>query len=188
MKKTVIMLAVTFLLSLVQPAAALEIGGITLPDSMEVGGTRLPLNGAGLRTKFFFNIYAGGLYLPVPSHDPAVVINADQAMLVRMHFIYNGVSAKKLQEGWQEGFAASAPAADDTLQQAMASFIALFNTEVGKNDIYDISWLPGKGLSVVYNTTLLGTINDLDLKKALFALWLGKDPVDDDLKEGMLGR
>ena len=183
-----IIFIISFLLSLVQPAAALEIGGVTLPDSMEVANTRLLLNGAGLRTKFFFKIYAGGLYLPAPSHDPAAIINADEPMLVRMHFIYDGVSAEKLRDGWQEGFAVTAPSADKTLQQAMASFIALFNAETRENDIYDISWLPGKGLAIVYNGSLLGTINDLEFKKVLFALWLGKDPVDDDLKEGMLAR
>ena len=177
-----------FLFSLVQPVSALEIDGKDLPDSINIADTPLILNGAGLRTKFFFNIYAGGLYLPAPSHDPAAIINADEPMLVRMYFIYDGVSAKKLKNGWEEGFAVTAPDADEKLRQAMASFVALFDKETRENDVYDISWRPGKGVAVVFNGKFLGTIPGLDFKKALFGIWLGKDPVDDDLKEGMLGR
>jgi len=171
-----------------RPVSALEIDGVKLPDSVTVAGQQLLLNGAGLRTKFFFNIYAGGLYLLKSSHDPAAIINADEPMLVRMHFIYDGVSAKKLKNGWKEGFAVTAPEADNQLQQAMASFVGLFTEEAKENDIYEIAWLPGTGIEVVYNGRLLGTINGLAFKKALFAIWLGLDPVDDDLKAGMLGQ
>ena len=33
-----------------------------------------------------------------------------------------------------------------------------------------------------------GTIEGLDFKKALFGIWLGNKPADDDLKDGMLGK
>jgi hypothetical protein len=179
---------VIFLLCLAVPASALEIGGVQLPDHVSVQGRQLQLNGAGLRTKLFFKIYAGGLYLTAPDHDAAAIIAADELMQVRMHFIYDGVSVKKMQNGWREGFAITAPGASEDLQAAMEAFIDFFNEEVEKNDIYDIVWLPGKGTEVMLNGNSLGLITGLDLKKALFAIWLGSDPVDDDLKEGMLGR
>ena len=170
------------------PASALEIGGVQLPDSVTVEGRQLQLNGAGLRTKLFFKIYAGGLYLTSPSHDAAAIIAADAPMLVRMHFIYDGVSVEKLQEGWKDGFALTAPSASEDLQVAMEAFIDFFNEDARKNDIYDIAWLPGKGTEVSLNGNSLGTVTGIDLKKALFAIWFGNDPVDDDLKEGMLGK
>ncbi|RUM33251.1 MAG: chalcone isomerase [Desulfobulbus sp.] len=176
------------LLGMVSAAMSREIGGVDLPDSVTVAGKTLLLNGAGLRTKFFFKIYAGGLYLGNTAKDAEAVINADAPMLVRMHFIYDGVSAEKLQDGWKEGFALTAPSGEKPLQQAIASYVALFKEEARENDVYDVSWQPGHGVDVVRNGTLLGTINGLDFKKALFAIWLGKDPVDDDLKEGMLGK
>ncbi len=176
------------LFTFVVPAAALELGGVSLPDTATVQGKQLQLNGAGLRTKFFFKIYAGGLYLEKASHDAAAIIVADEPMLVRMHFIYDGVSAEKLQDGWKEGFALTAPDAGENLEQAFSTFIALFNEEAKENDVYDISWLPGKGVEVSFNGKFQGEISGLDFKKALFAIWLGDKPVDSDLKEGMLGR
>ncbi len=186
MMKTVLLLLLLF--CLVVPVSAMEIGGIQMPDTLKLDGQNLVLNGAGLRTKFFFTIYAGGLYLPRPSADATAVIGADEPMLVRMHFIYDGVSGKKLQDGWKDGFKRTAPEADEKLQAAMAAFIDLFSKEVKKNDIYEIAWTRAKKVEVRLNNVLQGTISSLAFKKALFAIWLGREPVDDDLKEGMLGR
>ncbi len=176
------------LLCTVSLGAAREIGGVQMADSMTVAGKNLVLNGVGLRTKLFFKIYAGGLYLATPSSDAGAIIDADAPMVVRMHFIYDGVSSAKLQNGWKEGFALTAPSPEKPLRQAIASFIAMFADEAVENDVYDISWRPGHGVDVIRNKALLGTISGLDFKKALFAIWLGNEPVDDDLKEGMLGQ
>ncbi len=185
MKKLVLML---LLLCWAVPALAVEIGGVTLPDRVSLSGSELQLNGAGLRTKLFFKIYAGGLYLPEPSHDAGAIIAADQPMLVRMHFIYDGVSAEKMRNGWKEGFAVTAAKPSPALAAAIQDFTALFTTEVRENDVYDIAWLPARGLEVRFNGKLLGMVSGLEFKKALFAIWLGSDPVDEDLKEGLLGR
>ena len=180
--------AVMLVCSNLPAATAREIGGVQLPDTMELAGKTLPLNGAGLRTKFFFKIFAGGLYTQTPLHDGNDVINADSPMLIRLHFIFDGLSPEKLQNGWKEGFELTAPQATGELKQAITTYIAMFSDEIHENDIYDISWQPGHALDVVHNGKLLGTINLLDFKKALYAIWLGSEPVDDDFKEGLLGR
>ncbi len=186
MKKILFVLLILLVSAL--PLAAMEIGGKQMPDSATEAGQQLILNGAGLRSKLFFKIYAGGLYLPESSRDPAAIINADTTMMVRMHFIYDGVSAKKLQNGWKEGFALTAPAAGEALQREMTAFINLFDREAKEDDVYDIIWQQGKGMEVRLNGKVIGSIAGLDLKKALFAIWLGDKPVDKDLKKGMVGK
>ncbi len=176
------------LLSLSGIVSAREIDGVRLPESLVVNGTRLVLNGAGIRTKFFFHVYAGGLYLEKPLHDGAAIIAADVPMLVRMHFIYDGVSPEKMQNGWRKGFRRLAPHADKRLQAAMHRFTRLFSVTVKKDDVYDFAWIPDKGLEVRFNDKILDVIDNFDLKKVLFRIWFGKDPADNDLKEGMLGR
>lgn len=167
---------------------ARDIGGIQLPDSLDVAGKTLFLNGAGLRTKLFFKIYAGGLYLLKPSQESDKIIQADAPMLVRMHFIYDGVSGQKLQEAWNDGFAITAPDASESLRPAINDFVTLFSEEAKKGDVYDMFWWPGHGLRIIFNGQEQAVISGLDFKQALFGIWLGNDPVDDDLKEGMLGR
>ena len=48
----------------VQPAFAVEVGGISMDDTARVANKDLKLNGAGVRTKAIFKVYALGLYLP----------------------------------------------------------------------------------------------------------------------------
>jgi len=177
-----------FILLLVPgPSSAREIDGIRLPDALTIAGTRLVLNGAGIRTKFFFHVYAGGLYLQTPSHDAAAIIAGDAPMLVRMHFIYDGVSPEQMQNGWMKGFRRLAPQAGKDLQAAMHRFTMLFSVTVKKDDVYDFAWIPGKGLEIRLNDKVLDVIDNFELKKVLFRIWFGKDPADSDLKEGMLG-
>ena len=169
-------------------AAAKEIGGAKLPDSIVVGEDTLLLNGAGLRKKFFIKVYAGGLYLKQKNQYAQKIIEADEPMAVRMHFIYDGVSSKKLTDGWNEGFGKATGGNILPIKEEIDQFNACFTDEVKTNDIYDIIYNPGQGVSVFFKGTLKGTIEGLDFKKALFSIWLGKKPADSGLKEGMLNK
>ena len=48
-------------------ALALEVEGVDIPETMAVQDMQLRLNGAGIRSKFFFNLYVGALYLGISS-------------------------------------------------------------------------------------------------------------------------
>ena len=169
-------------------ALALDVGGVTLPDSVQVGGQTLALNGAGLRKKMFVKVYAGGLYLKSKATDADAVVSADAPMSVRMHFIYDGVSPAKLVETWTEGFAASTGGNTAPIADAIAAFNALFDKEAKKGDVYEVSYAPGAGVQVSFNGTVQGTVRGgLAFKKAVFGIWLGDQPADKGLKAWMLG-
>jgi hypothetical protein len=102
MKKVAVLLAVAIVVSFSAHAATLA--GVTMPDTAPVAGKTLRLNGLGLRTKVFFKIYVGGLYLENPTRDAAKAISADETKRVVMHFLYKKVTAKQLSEAWEEGF------------------------------------------------------------------------------------
>lgn len=164
-----------------------EIGGVTLPDTLQVSDQHLVLNGAGLRKKLFIKVYAGGLYLKAKSEDASAIIAADEPMAIRMHFIYNGVSKDKLVEAWNEGFGHATNNNPGELQTHIDAFNALFTEEAKKNDVYDVTYTPGQGVSVSINGDSKGTVNGgLAFKKAVFAIWLGDVPADKNLKKGML--
>lgn len=48
-------------------------------------------------------------------------------------------------------------------------------------------YVPGRGLEVYKNDKLETTIENPKFKKALFGIWLGEDPAQSSLKEGMMG-
>ena len=45
----------------------------------------------------------------------------------------------------------------------------------------------GKGISVSYNNSAKGEVIGVDLAKTMLAIWIGKEPPNDDLKTGLLG-
>jgi hypothetical protein len=171
----------------VSAAGAKEIGGVNLPDSLTAGKTNLILNGAGLRKKLFIKVYAGGLYLTQQNKDSQKIIEADEPMIIRMHFIYDGVSADKLIGAWNEGFENATGGNIAPLKEKIDQFNGFFKEEAKKGDIYDVIYIPGQGISVEIKGKSMGTIPGLDFKQAVFAIWLGQKPADDDLKKGMLG-
>jgi len=57
---------------------AKEIAGINIPDTISFSdqSTKLKLNGAGIRTKFIFDIYVGSLYLETKQNSAKGVYEA----------------------------------------------------------------------------------------------------------------
>jgi hypothetical protein len=184
-----VFVAVVSLLLVASFATAKEIGGVNLPDSLMAGKTKVILNGAGLRKAMVFvKVYAGGLYLVKKNTDPGKIIAADEPMAVRMHFIRDGVSNETLINAWNEGFTKATAGNIAPIKKEIDTFNAFFTEEAKKDDIYDIIYIPEEGVKVYMKGVLKGSIKGLDFKKALFAIWLGKDPADSKLKKGMLGK
>ena len=70
--KTVTLIAVlaTLLGGGLAVAQTVDIEGVKFEPTAQVGGQALVLNGAGLRTRAFFKVYAAGLYVPEKSNSP----------------------------------------------------------------------------------------------------------------------
>ena len=84
-------------------AVAASLAGVEVPDTANVASTPLLLNGVGLRTKVFFKIYVGGLYLPQKSGDAAAIVAGTGPDRVLMHMIYT-VSKDQFSDAWEDGF------------------------------------------------------------------------------------
>ena len=70
MRKLLLAVAVAMVVALVTfELEAGSLAGVSLPDSQQVAGKTLALNGLGLRTKFMVKVYVAGLYLEQKSSD-----------------------------------------------------------------------------------------------------------------------
>jgi hypothetical protein len=172
-----------------QAARAASIEGVDIPDTLSTapGGQPLLLNGAGIRKKFFMDIYIGALYLPQKSPDSSAILADSGPASVLMHFLYGEVSKEKIIAGWNDGLQANLDA--DSMQLLAADlerFNALFRT-VREGETIRIDYLPGTGTSVRINGELQGTIAGNDFYRALLKVWLGDKPVSKALKNAMLG-
>jgi len=186
LKRISIFIAVICLLAL-PIAQAKIISGINMPDSLMAGQTKLILNGAGVRSKFFFDIYVGGLYLKKKSTHDKNIIEADESMAIRLHITSGLITSEKMEKATREGFDTSTNGNIGPIKSQIEEFLSLFKDVIQENDTYNFVYIPKKGVTFYKNDNLKATIKGLNFKKALFGIWLGSDPADDDLKEGMLG-
>jgi hypothetical protein len=161
------------------PGNSEEIGGINMPESLQTGQTQLMLNGAGVREKFFIDVYVGGLYLKEKNQDPTAIIEADEPMAVRLHIISSMVTRKKLEKATAGNI--------EPIKVQIEEFISVFKEEIKENDSYDLIYVPGKGVQVSKNSEFRSAIGGLPFKKALFGIWLSEKPAQKSLKKAMLG-
>ena len=184
-KITFVSLVVLFFVAPAVPAK--QIAGVQVPETVTVEGVPLKLNGAGIRRKFFFKVYVGALYLKNHQTTMEAVLAADNPKSVRMHSIYKEVSAEKLVDAWNDGFAGNnTPEELAALKARIDRFNAMFPA-VRTGDIVRIDFLTDGGTEVWINDTKRGAIAGVDFQKAVLKIWLGDNPADSSLKRRMLG-
>jgi len=177
------------LLFTIETNAQVTINGVTLPATLKAGDKTITLNGGGIRKKLFFKLYTGGLYVSTRSSDANAIINADEAMAVRLQITSSVISSDNMSESINEGFEKSTGGKVAPLKTKIDKFIDTFKKEeIVEGNVFDIIYVPGKGVESYKNGKLQGTIEGMDFKKALFGIWLGADPADADLKAAMLGK
>jgi Chalcone isomerase-like len=173
-------------------ASAAEIAGVTLPatEQLAAGGPRLVLNGAGLRRKFIFKVYAVGLYLPrkATTADEVLALAGAKRVDIRM---LRDVDAKEFTDALFEALRANNDAAEmkalePRAQQLAAQLAAMKEAKHGMRITLD--WVPGAGTRTTADGRPLGEpIAGEDFYRALLRIWLGPHAVQDDLKDALLG-
>jgi hypothetical protein len=166
----------------------LEVAGISAPDSLETGPTRLILNGAGVRTKFFLKLYVGGLYLEQKCSDPKHLIEADEPMAIRLHITSSLITSKKMEKVTREGFVKATDGKIAPIEAQIETFISVFRERINEDDIYDLIYVPGKGVEVHKNQKFHSLTEGFPFKQALFGIWLCENPAQKSLKKKMLGK
>ncbi len=170
-----------------QTALAIEVGGVEIPPTTTVGETTLQLNGAGIRKKFFFSIYAAGLYLSDKRTDSQGVLDLAGPKRLYMQFIYDKVEKAKLDEAWIDGFKANlSPEAHTALRSDITRFVGLFG-DAKKGDYYRFDW-DGNQSVININGQTVATIPGKAFYDALLSIWIGGEPVTMSLRDALLGR
>ena len=135
--------------------------------------------------KFVIKVYACGLYLKDKTNNADVIINNDAPMAIKMHFMYKNVPKEKLIKAWNDGFKHYKN--KERLVKEIDKFNSLFKYDAKKNDIYELVYTPRKGVDVIFNNKIIGTVGGSEFKKALFSIWLGEKTDLPKLKVKLLG-
>jgi hypothetical protein len=166
------------------PAFAREREGVVAPPQIQVEGKTLKLMGMGLRKKLWVKVYVASLYLENPSEDAAQVIASDQIKRVQMNMLRD-LDRGKIVEAVQQGFERNSGPQMPQLQERLDRFLRAVPDLRGGETIV-ITYLPGRGTVIKPGSGAAVDLAGKDFADALFSVWLGKHPVDDDLRQEML--
>lgn len=185
MQRSAIVLAVVLLAATVVEVSAGTLANVTMPDSMQAAGTKLVLNGMGIRKKFVVKVYVAGLYLQQKSSDPNAILKADATKRLVMQFV-RGVSKSQIADAFEESFQNNTPEASKTLKAEIDQLLgALESVKDGDQMIF--TYVPGTGTTFAVNSQDKLTIAARDFGAVLFSVWLGPKPPNAELKKGLLG-
>ena len=171
-------------------ATATELAGVRLSPTVQVGGSTLVLNGAGIRWRLVVRVYTAGLYLAAKASTPEAVLAAagpKRLHVVMLRDIDGNDLGKLFTRGMQDNssradFAKSIPG---TLR--MAELFAV-KKRLTQGESFSVDWLPGQGTSILINGKLQGEpIKEPEFFQALMRIWLGTSPADANLKDALLG-
>ena len=171
-------------------AQPVEREGVKFEPTAQVGGTALQLNGAGVRTRAIFKVYAAGLYVPQKSDSAAALISQKGPRRLSLTMLRNVDAdsfAGPLNEGLQKNHTEAQVAAFKPQIDAMNAALKAID-EAKKGDVLHFEYLPDSGTRITVNGQQKGAnIPGEDFFAAMLRIWLGDKPADADLKKGLLG-
>ena len=146
--------------------------------------TTLPRRGSGLlRWKWVVRLYHASLYLDSTAGD---TVSASPKRL-RMDYLH-GFTRADMVSATEQTIGRNVDAATLlALQPTLAKWNALYPV-ITSGDCLEFDHLAGGTLVMRHNGTVLGTLDDEVFAQALFAIWIGANPVDQNLSEKLVNQ
>lgn len=188
--KTLLTGTLGLLLGAASLAATIDIAGVKVEDNAMVAGTKLQLNGAGIRYKGPFKVYVGELYTTkkVTSWEELVAAPGPKRLsMVMTREIEAGPFGKLLTRGMEDNNPKSEMS---KLVPGLIRMSEIFTTQkvLLPGAVIHTDWIPGTGMVVTVNGKVQGEpFKEPEFFKALMGIWLGPQPAYWKLKDNLLG-
>ena len=169
------------------PAIAKTVSGVSLAEKLNVENKPMLLNGSGVRSKFFIDLYVGSLYLSKKTDDAKKAIDEKHAA-IRLKITSRLITKKRMQEAVIEGFEQATHNNLKPIQAEIDQFMSLFNSGIKDGDQFTFIFHKGVGVTAYKNMKKLAEIKSEPFRHALLSIWLGDKPVQSSLKDDMLGK
>lgn len=180
------------LLMLVASAAwgAMDVKGVKFSDTYTLGNQSLQLNGAGMRVKVIVDVYAAGLYVPKKDRSVTGLLNQTGAKSMQI-VLFRDLTGEDFADAMYKGFYKNNAEADIAkFQQRLEDIkkVMIGMGAVKKGTVIRIDHVPNGGIKVLMDGALKGSDSGGDdFYNALLRIWLGQHPVDNELKQALLG-
>lgn len=171
--------------------SATELAGVKYEPSVQIGTSRLQLNGAGIRYKAVFKVYTAGLYLGTKAATTEAVLAGPGAK--RMHIVMlRDIDGNELGKLFTRGMQDNASREDFSKSIAgtiRMSEIFSLRKKLTAGENFSVDWVPGTGTVVMINGKPAGEpIKEPEFFSSMMKIWLGNNPADAQLKEALLGK
>ncbi|WP_374593468.1 chalcone isomerase family protein [Aquabacterium sp.] len=192
----------TFLSSTLTTAAALsaplpswagdttDVAGVKFDNEIDLQGHRVVLNGAGVRYKVIFKVYAMGLYLPKKTTSADEAVNMPGAKRIYLHLLRD-LAVSDFGRLVTHGIQLNAAKEDFVkIVPDIARIGQLFGgyDKAYAGDKLIMDWIPGTGMVARFKNTVQGEpFTQPEFFKTILKIWLGSSPPDAQLKELLLG-
>jgi long-chain acyl-CoA synthetase len=176
--------------------------GVLFSETINQDGSTLNLAGTGVRSKMMVKVYAGALYLgdeaktalaqfkgQAAKPSQAVydaICDAKFPRMFSLHFVRD-VDAGKITDAFREGLEKSVNLNDPEIQNEAKAFLAASGVDVKEGQQLKI-FLKGDEIFVITPHGSSKSIKNKKLVPAVAKIWLGKEPISEDLKKGMVTR
>lgn len=167
---------------------AAEVAEVRIADQVKVGDSELLLNGAGLRSKLFFKVYVGALYVGQKASDAQALIDSTQPRRMRLRLMRD-VDADSFYAALDEGLRNNHTPAQFAEIKGQAEQLGALMRAFGKvreGEVIDIDF-SADGIALTRNGEAAGKVAGAAFAKALLRVWLGDKPADAGLKKSLLG-
>ena len=179
------------LLSFGLQAATVELSGVKVADPVEVQGSKLQLNGAGIRYKAIFKVYVAGLYLDKRASSPEEVYATPGAKRISITLLRE-IDANELGKNFTRGLEDNTPRSDMAkLIPALVRMGQIFSDQkkLLPGETFTLDWIPDTGTVVTVKGKVQGEpFKEVEFFNALLRIWLGPQPADGKLKDALLGK
>ena len=172
-------------------AATVDVAGVKLDDTAELRGTKLELNGAGVRYKAIFKVYVAALYLEkkVTTPEEALALQGKKRISVTM---LRDIDANELGKLFTKGISDNAPKSEfSRLIPGLTKTGEVFGSlkKLNAGDEFSIEYIPGVGtMFLVRGVQQLTPVTEPEYFNAVLRIWLGPNPADWKLKDALLGK
>ncbi|RRH89274.1 hypothetical protein EH244_12090 [Variovorax beijingensis] len=172
-------------------AAQVDVAGVKLNDTLDLRGSTLQLNGAGVRYKAVFKVYAAGLYVGKKVSTPEEALAAPGPKRVAITMLRD-IDADELGRFFTKGVEENSPKSEMVnLIPGLLRMGRMFSDQkqLKAGDTFTIDWLPGTGtLVTVRGVPQPDPVKEPAFFNALLRIWLGPAPADWKLKDALLGK
>jgi hypothetical protein len=171
---------------------AAELEGVTLEDRAQVAGQDLVLNGIALRTRYMVvKVYVAGLYLAGKTTSASAAIEARGAKRIALVMLRDA-TAEQFLESIDAGLRANNSESElaqvkTPVDELFAKIRGIGEAKKGMRIVLDYSAQARDTVLVVDGAQQGRAMGGDEFYRALLRIWLGDNPVQEDLKKSLLG-